>query len=84
LWHQKFVTADVTALFVMVFSDEDKILIKSLWDTQQRGWQTNFLRKAGQSMMLISCWKSCGTQAQLTGGQAEADLAVSATVPLYA
>jgi len=35
LWHQKFVTADVTAVFVktinMVFSDEDKVLIKSLY-----------------------------------------------------
>ena len=31
--------------------------------TQQRGWQTNFLRKAEQSV--ISCSKSCGTQAQL-------------------
>jgi len=32
LWHQKFITADVTAVFVninMVVSDEDKILIKS-------------------------------------------------------
>ena len=34
VWHQKFITADVTAAFVnkttinMVFSDEDKILIK--------------------------------------------------------
>jgi len=34
--------------------------------TQQIGWQTTFLRKAGQSMVLISCWKSCETQAQLT------------------
>ena len=31
LWHQKFVTADVTAVFVinMASSDEDKILIKA-------------------------------------------------------
>jgi len=28
--------------------------------TQWRGWQTNLLRKAGQSMVLISCSKSCG------------------------
>ena len=31
LWHLKFVTADITAVFVknnMVFSDEDKILIQ--------------------------------------------------------
>jgi len=27
---------------------------------QQRGWQTNFQRKVGQSMVLISCSKSCG------------------------
>ena len=29
-------------------------------------------------VVLISCWKSCGTQAQLTGGQAAADRAVPA------
>jgi len=65
----------------MVFSDEDKDLIKILYlrGTQQRGSQTNFLRKAGQSIVLIiGCWKSCGTQAQLTGGQAAADHAVPA------
>jgi len=47
----------------MVFSDEDKILIKSLYlkGYTERGWLKNFLRKAGQSVMLISCWKSCGT-----------------------
>ena len=44
--------------------------------TQQRGWQTNFLRKAAQSLVLISCSKSCGTQAQLRGGQAAADRAM--------
>jgi len=40
LWHRKFVTGDVTAVFVnMVFSNEDKILIKSFYSkgTQQRG-----------------------------------------------
>ena len=34
MWHRKFVTADVTVVFVninTVFSDEDKILIKSLY-----------------------------------------------------
>jgi len=53
----------------VVFSDENKILIKKvcIWrGTQQISWRTNFLRKAGQSMVLISCWKTCGTQAQLT------------------
>jgi len=50
-----------------------------IWSgTQQRGWQTNFLRKAGQSVVLISCWKSCRTQAQLTGGQTAADRPVPA------
>jgi len=43
---------------------------------QQRSWQTNFPRKAGQSVALVSCWKSCGIQAQLTGGQSAADRAV--------
>jgi len=44
----------------MVFSDEDEIFIKSLYlkgYTAKRGWQTYFLRKAGQSVVLISCWK---------------------------
>jgi len=64
----------------MILSDEDKMLIKvSIWkSTQRRGWMTNFPRKAGQSVVLISCSKSCGTQAQLTGGQAVADRAVPA------
>jgi len=34
------------------------------------------VRKAGPSVVLIRCSKSCGTQAQLTGGQAVADRAV--------
>jgi len=46
----------------MVFSNEDKILIKSLHlkGRQQRGWQRNVLRKAGQSVVLTSCWKVAG------------------------
>jgi len=75
LWHRKFVTADVTAVFVNDQHD-NKVTRTRFWHkvciwrgTQQRGWQTNFLRKAGQRMMLISCSKSCGTQAQLTAGQ---------------
>ena len=43
----------------IVFSDKDKILIRSLclmgYGTQQTGWHTNFLRNAGQSLALISC-----------------------------
>jgi len=63
LWYRKFVTADVTAVFVnnqrgiqQRGQDFDK---KSLFwrGTEQTGWQTNFLRKAGQSVVLISCWK---------------------------
>jgi len=42
--------------------------------TQWRGWQTNFPRNARQSVVLISCSKSCGIQAQ--GGQAVADRAM--------
>jgi len=84
LCHKKIVTADVTAVFVnnqhgiqRRGHDFDK---KSLYlkGTQHKRWQPNFLRKAGQSVMLISCWKSCGTQAQLTGGQAAADCTVPA------
>ena len=38
----------------MVFSDKDKILIRSLYlkGTQKRGSQTNFLRNAEQSVVL--------------------------------
>jgi len=85
LWRRKFVTEDSSlqclSTINMILSDEDKILIKKvcIWKgTQQRGWQTNFQRKAGQSVMLISCSKSCGSQAQLTGCQAVADRAVTA------
>jgi len=56
---------------------QDFDMIKSLYlkgYTSKR--LTNFLRKAGQSMVLISCSKTCGTHAQLTGGQAAADCAV--------
>ena len=48
----------------IVFSDEGRILIKKvcIWrGTEQRGWQTNFLTKAGESVVLTSCWKSCET-----------------------
>ena len=29
----------------------------------------NLLRNAGQTVVLVSCEKRCGTQTQLTGGQ---------------
>jgi len=55
--------------------DSDKKVC--IWrGTQQKGWQSNFPRKAGQSVVLISYRKSCGTQAQLTGSQVVADHAV--------
>jgi len=59
-WHRKFVTADITALFVnnqQPSATRTRFWYKvCIWKgTQQRGWQTNFLRKAGQSMVLISC-----------------------------
>jgi len=84
LWHRKFVIADVTAVFVnnqhdMKRQGQDFDQKNRIWrDTQQRAWQTNFSRKAGQSMMLLSCSKSCEThtQTQLTGGQAVVDRAV--------
>ena len=58
--------------------DFDEKFVSEDVQTQQRGWQTNFLRKVGQSVMLVSCWKSCGTQTQLTGGQVTADRALPA------
>ena len=67
VWHRKFVTTDVPAVFVKNQhciqrhgQDFDKNVC--IWrGAQQRGWQTNFPKKAGQSVivMLISCSKSC-------------------------
>jgi len=37
-----------------------------------------FPEKSGPSVVLVSCSKSCETQAQLTGGEAVADRAVPA------
>jgi len=78
LWHQTSLLCLST--INMILSNEDTILIKiCIWrGTQWRGWQTNFPRKAGQSVVLISCSKKCGTQAQLTGGQPTADRTASA------
>ena len=70
LWHRKYVSANVTAVFVnktiWYSATRTRIWWKvCIWrGTQQRGSQTNFLRKARQSVVLIGCWKSCGTQAQ--------------------
>ena len=63
LWHWKFITTDVTAVFVnnqqgiqRWRKDFDKKV--RIWrDRQQRACQTIFLRKAGQDTVLISCWK---------------------------
>ena len=69
LWHRKFVTADVSAVFINnqhgIQRRRQDFDLKSLYlkGTQKRGWQTNFLRKVGQSVVLISWWKRCGTQA---------------------
>jgi len=56
LWHQKFVTANITAVFVkinMVFSNEDKILIKSFYLKRYTTKRLidEFSEKAGQSMV---------------------------------
>jgi len=68
LWHQ--MSLQCLSTINMILSDVDKILIKiCIWrGAQWRGWQTNFPRKVGQSVVLISCSKSCGTKAQLTAG----------------
>jgi len=48
LWHWKFVAADITAVFVnnqnMVFSDKDKILIKTHKYTQSTVIRTEELK----------------------------------------
>jgi len=82
--HRRRVAA-VLSTINMILSNEDEILIKvCIWKgTQRRSWRANFLRKAGQSVVLISCSKSCGTWAQLTGGQAAADRAVRALKKMW-
>ena len=73
LWHQKFVTADVTAVFVinMVFRDKDKILIRSLYlkgHTAKR-LTDEFSEKCWTKHGVNKLLKRCGTQAQFTGCQ---------------
>jgi len=68
----------------MVFSDKDKILIKK--NLYLKGYTKNtgkrltdeFPEKSWRKRGVNKLLKSCGTQAQLTGGQAPADLAVPA------
>jgi len=75
----QFVAPDIRHCSVCQWWGQDFDKRVCIWSgTQQRGWQTNFLRKAGQSVVLIGCLESCGTQPQLTGGQAAADRAVPA------
>ena len=80
--HRKFITADVTAVFVnnqhgIQWRGQDfhKKLVSEGTHSKEAdrciSWQQLDI---WQSVVLISCWKSCGTQAQLTGSQAAADL----------
>jgi len=82
LWHQKFVTADITAVFVNnqhgIQQRGQDFNKKSLY---LKGYTANrltdeFPEKSWTKRGVNSCWKSCGTQAQLTGGQAAADRTV--------
>jgi len=83
LWHRKFVTADITAVFVNNQHDikrRGQDFDKNLY---LKGYTVNrltdeFPEKSWTKLVLISCSKSCGTQAQLTGGQAAVDRAVPA------
>jgi len=81
LWHRKFVTADITAVFV---NNQHGI---QRWE---RDFDEMFVfegihskevdrRISWEKLVLISSGKSCGTQVQLTGGQAGTDLAVPPT-----
>jgi len=76
-------TSYVTALFVnMVFSDEDKILIKILYqywrDIMRDSWGENFRTKDGRKAALTGCSKSSETQTQWTDVRAAADREVPA------
>jgi len=61
----------------MVFSDEDKILIKSLYLKKYTAKKLadKFPEKRWTKLGVNQLLKSCGTQAQSTGGQTAADLA---------
>ena len=78
LRHRKFVTADVTAVFV---NNQHGI------QRQEQDFDKKFVfegvhsqdvdrRISWEKMDKAWCWQSCGTQAQLTDGQAAADHAV--------
>ena len=83
LWHQN--SSQQTSLqclstINMAFSNEDKILILKkvcIWKGYAVKRLTDeFPEKSWTKRGVNSCWKSCGTQAQLTGGQAVADRTV--------
>jgi len=40
---------------------DKKFVFEGVHSKEADRW--NFLRKAGQNVVLISCWESCGTQA---------------------
>jgi len=60
--------------------DEDKILIKSLYlkEYTAKRLTDEFPEKSWTKLGVNKLFKSCGTHAQLTGGQAAADRAVPA------
>jgi len=63
----------------MVFSNEDKIFDKKFVFEGVHSKEVDrriSCEKLDKAWCLISCSKSCGTQAQLTGSQAVADHAV--------
>ena len=86
LCHWKFITADVTAVFVNNQHgiqrrgqdfDKKKFLFEGVHSKEvdrRISWEK--LDKAWCSLHFISCWKICRTQAQLTRGQAAADRAM--------
>ena len=71
----------LTALFAnMVFSDEDKILIKiciSWRDIMRDSWGQNFRAKDGRQVALTGCWRSSETWAQWTDVRVATDGEVS-------
>jgi len=70
----------------MVFSDEDKILIKSLY---LKGYTAESLikecpEKSWTKVVLISCCKSCGTQAGQAARQRQTASEKKIDMPSYA
>jgi len=78
LWHRKFITADVTAMFVnnrhgIQWPRQDFDKKRLVFEGAHRKYCD---RQMSWEKLDKAWWKSCETRAQMTRGQAVADRAV--------